>query len=215
MRIPSVVVCIVLKPLLFLALQGYAGKSCDEALSREAGCLLSGRTQLLAREVDGVGGGASAGRRHAAAARRRGRGHLQALRHRRRRRRQQLGISQVCMIVKMTTLSESLGSKPIFFFMEEENVWWVDRCDTFHYLHRRCAEEDSDVRATPSPDLPEDEITAEDQQKVVILRGEEWGRFLCPCSQFEIALLRPFLKMDGSLLMHGSGGGGAALQILS
>jgi len=35
----------------------------------------------------------------------------------------------------------------------------------------KCAEEDSDIRSTPSPDLPEDEITADDQQKVIILRG--------------------------------------------
>ena len=40
----------------------------------------------------------------------------------------------------------------------------------------RCAEEDSDIRSTPSPDLPEDEITADDQQKVIILRGLFQGK---------------------------------------
>lgn len=35
----------------------------------------------------------------------------------------------------------------------------------------RCSEEDEQVRATPSPDLADEEITADDHQKVVILRG--------------------------------------------
>jgi len=35
----------------------------------------------------------------------------------------------------------------------------------------KCSEADSTIRATPAPDLEEDQITEEDQQKVTILRG--------------------------------------------